>query len=265
MIYVYILESKINNELYVGSTVDLRRRFREHNEGKEISTKRYRPWKLIYYEAYCLEKLARMREKRLKYHGNAIRELKKRLGIHPAPLLGKSGAGFTLIEIMLVITLIGILIAAGLGSFTSSQMKGRDSKRKGDLKHIAEALELYYNDKGKYPPASGGLLSGCGTGDTQLCNWGATFSDNKGTIYMVTLPNDPAGGRNYYYAASGTSPTSYQLYARLENVQDLSVPKNATTGKAQNYGISCGSANCNYGVASTNTLPETGMTLTDDP
>jgi len=46
-----------------------------------FSTKRYVPWKLFYYEACFSEKAARIREKRLKYNGNAIRELKRRIGL----------------------------------------------------------------------------------------------------------------------------------------------------------------------------------------
>jgi putative endonuclease len=53
--YVYILESLKNKELYVGYTIDLKRRFKEHNSGISKSTKRYMPWKLVYYEA-CLDK-----------------------------------------------------------------------------------------------------------------------------------------------------------------------------------------------------------------
>ena len=81
MYYVYILKSKIRNEIYIGSTNDLKRRLKEHNEKKEISTKRYAPWALYYYEAYLTEKLVRIREKKLKYNGNAIRELKNRIGL----------------------------------------------------------------------------------------------------------------------------------------------------------------------------------------
>jgi len=91
MYYVYILKSKFNGEIYIGSTNNLERRLKEHNSGVEISTKRYIPWSLYYYEAYLIEKLARIREKKLKYNGNAIRELKKRIGlsaerVYPAPL-----------------------------------------------------------------------------------------------------------------------------------------------------------------------------------
>lgn len=82
MYYVYILQSKLNtNHIYIGSSNNLIKRFKEHNQGREISTKRYKPWIVVYYEAYRTEKLARLREKALKSHGNAMKELKKRAGL----------------------------------------------------------------------------------------------------------------------------------------------------------------------------------------
>ncbi|HBV01802.1 MAG TPA: endonuclease [Candidatus Komeilibacteria bacterium] len=82
MYYVYILISKLKqNEIYIGSTSKLSNRLKQHNSGKIFSTKRYTPWILIYYEAYREERLARSREQRLKQHGNAKKELKKRIGL----------------------------------------------------------------------------------------------------------------------------------------------------------------------------------------
>ena len=85
MFYVYLLKSKKSDKTYNGSTNNLRHRLKEHNKGNVTSTKRYKPWNLVYYEAYSEEKSARIREKRLKYNGNAIKELKRR--VYPAPLL----------------------------------------------------------------------------------------------------------------------------------------------------------------------------------
>lgn len=67
MFYVYILESMLKRkEIYIGYTKDLKNRVKEHNSGETRSTKRYMPWKLIYYEA-CLDKQdAKRREKYLK-------------------------------------------------------------------------------------------------------------------------------------------------------------------------------------------------------
>jgi putative endonuclease len=82
MYFVYLLSSKIkSNQIYIGSTNNLVRRLKQHNKGEVFSTKPYSPWKLVYYEAYQNEELAKLREKRLKHHGNAIRELKKRIGL----------------------------------------------------------------------------------------------------------------------------------------------------------------------------------------
>ena len=55
-----------NNEIYIGYTADLKNRLSEHNQGLNFSTKRYMPWKLIYYEACIEESDARRREKYLK-------------------------------------------------------------------------------------------------------------------------------------------------------------------------------------------------------
>ncbi len=66
MFYTYILQSIKNDELYIGFTADLRKRLKEHNQGLNFSTKRYIPWKVIYYEACNEESDARRREKYLK-------------------------------------------------------------------------------------------------------------------------------------------------------------------------------------------------------
>ena len=108
----------MNNEIYVGSTGDLKRRIFEHNNGSQKSTRRYKPWVLFYYKSYRSEKLARVREKRLKYNGNALRELKKRIGI-----VDKSGAGFTLLEILLSISVLAIIAGVGIPVYQSFQVR----------------------------------------------------------------------------------------------------------------------------------------------
>ncbi len=67
MFYVYCLQSnKDTDQLYFGYTNDLKRRLIEHNTGQNISTKRYMPWKVIYYEACISETDAKRRETYLK-------------------------------------------------------------------------------------------------------------------------------------------------------------------------------------------------------
>lgn len=78
MFFVYMLKSKKNENLYVGYTNDLKRRFKEHNDGKNISTKHKLSFELIYYEAYKSKGDARHRESNLKKHAQALKALKER-------------------------------------------------------------------------------------------------------------------------------------------------------------------------------------------
>jgi putative endonuclease len=70
---------KRDKKYYIGYTSDLRRRMAEHENGSVDSTKERRPMKLIYYEAFADEKLAREREHRLKQFGSAYKALMSRL------------------------------------------------------------------------------------------------------------------------------------------------------------------------------------------
>lgn len=80
MHYFYFIQSiKKSDIIYSGSTNDLKKRLEKHNEGRVFSTKRYLPWKLVYYEAYLSEEDAREREQKFKRHGKGNDELKKRI------------------------------------------------------------------------------------------------------------------------------------------------------------------------------------------
>lgn len=79
MFYLYVLKSKKDLQFYIGSTNDLRKRFKEHNEGKVFSTKARRPFEIVYYEAYKSESDARVREQSLKLRSRAFTQLKKRI------------------------------------------------------------------------------------------------------------------------------------------------------------------------------------------
>ncbi len=164
----------------------------------------------------------------------------------------KVKSGFTLMELMIVMVIMGILILVGLTSFMSSSQKGRDNRRKSDLRQIATALEAYYSDKSQYPNDNGsGKMMGCGVGATALCNWGDIFSNTtNNTIYMIKLPADPSSTLQYYYVKRGNG---YSLYAKLENAQDL---LNLITPAVSTNCASSGTAvQCNWGISSSNVTP----------
>lgn len=139
MYYFYLLQSiKKLNEIYAGSTKNLKIRLKEHNQGKVISTKRYMPWKLVYYEAYLSERDARIREQKIKKHGKGNDELKKRIKFSlkkykekgeskglPLTFLIKKGEGFTLIEILIVIGITIALTAVVVPIYGNLQVKSQ--------------------------------------------------------------------------------------------------------------------------------------------
>jgi putative endonuclease len=66
MQYVYIIKSTLKDWKYIGFCSDLKKRFSDHNEGKVISTKKYKPFELVYYEGFKCKKDAMVEEKFLK-------------------------------------------------------------------------------------------------------------------------------------------------------------------------------------------------------
>jgi putative endonuclease len=79
MFYVYLLEGKKDNNLYIGFTNNIQQRIKQHNNGSVPSTKSRRPLELVYFEGYKSEKDARHREQNLKLRSRAFAQLKKRI------------------------------------------------------------------------------------------------------------------------------------------------------------------------------------------
>lgn len=195
MYYVYLLKSSKNGETYVGSTNDLKRRVEEHNSGHSASTRRYMPWTLLYYEAYIDEHMARIRESRLKHNGNAIRELKKRVGLDSH----KSGAGFTLIEILIVIAIFTVLIALGLfmsmETFKGSMYRSEEATivsllQKARSRAMANVFQTAWSVCYSAPNYIIAHGSGCPAGayDTVAANAGvATVSDFANVAKFPTV------------------------------------------------------------------------------
>lgn len=78
MYYVYILQSKKNKQLYIGYSTDLKRRVESHNGGRNLATAPFRPYKIIFYEAFLNRVDAKHREEYLK-SGFGRRSIKKML------------------------------------------------------------------------------------------------------------------------------------------------------------------------------------------
>lgn len=106
--------------------------------------------------------------------------------------------GFTLLELLVVISIIGILIAIGTVAYSSAQKRGRDARRKGDLKAIQNAMEECYALDTDYPTSlTGGAALTC-----------------AGEDIMDSVPDDPKDGTDYIEVTLTAS--EYQICADLE-------------------------------------------------
>lgn len=142
-----------------------------------------------------------------------------------------SRKGFTLIEMLIVIAIIGILSSIVLVGLGPVQRRGRDARRQADLRGAQNALELYYNKCGRYP-GSGSC------GDTPVSEWD-DLSDAIAAsgIGVPKLPNDPsaASGKSYYYGTP-VDGSSYMIGATLEDLNNPVFNDNPSPL----YGVPCG-------------------------
>ncbi len=142
-------------------------------------------------------------------------------------------AGFTLVELLISIAIIGILSSIVIVNLSGFRERGRDTQRKSDILQIQTALELYRADQAGYPTTNN--FPDCTAANSGLI--GGT------TVYMAKIPCDPlpaaAWGRRYFYSSTGNS---YELFACLENANDSK--KDATTQNA------CAAAQASFTVVS---------------
>lgn len=117
--------------------------------------------------------------------------------------------GFTLVELLVVISIIAVLAVIGMVVFSGVQKGARDAKRRGDINAISKALEIFKSINGSYPTTK---AISCES------NWD-TFATALNP-YMQSLPKDPqnicdwSNGKFYKYHSNGAF---YQVAASLEN------------------------------------------------
>ncbi|OGV93640.1 hypothetical protein A3B57_02605 [Microgenomates group bacterium RIFCSPLOWO2_01_FULL_47_10] len=138
---------------------------------------------------------------------------------YPIPNTQSKANGFTLIELIIVISIIGIMAGLLLPNFMASRTRARDSAKKADLRSVKQALQMYNGDKNIYPAAGAANLDivGCGATGATACNMRSnpTPAFQAGsTVFMKKFPSI-----TFYYYTNGTF-NDFVLRTTLENPSD---------------------------------------------
>ena len=96
---------------------------------------------------------------------------------------------FTLLEMLIVLGIIAVILSVLSVSFSTTQKKSRDAKRKGDIKALQNGLEQYYSSCGYVYPTAGFTSVACGASPA----------------IISVVPVDPKTGATYTYTPIGTT------------------------------------------------------------
>jgi len=111
----------------------------------------------------------------------------------------RDSSGFTLIEIMIVVVIVGVLASLILPQVSGKTQRAFRAKTVADIQALSSAVELYNLDHHRYPSPAQGLRA--------LLKRDASFSDRQTTSYIRKLPRDPWDNAYNY-----TTPGQYGDY-----------------------------------------------------
>ncbi len=115
-------------------------------------------------------------------------------------LISSRWSGFTMIELLVVTTIIILLSTIALVSYSRANMSARNGKRKADLETLRQALVLYRTDTGAYPITA---------------NFDAMVGDLAGYVSSSTF-TDPKNDGVYIYTYNSATGVTFTLGAKLE-------------------------------------------------
>jgi general secretion pathway protein G len=147
--------------------------------------------------------LYKMREKKQCYMLHAVRR--------------KLSKGFTLIEIMIVVVILGILATIIMPRILGRPEQARRMKAKVDIRNIESALALFKTDTGRFPTTSEGL-------EVLVSDPGIKGYNSDG--YLDKLPVDPWGNK-YIYISPGLHSKDYDLESYGKDSEDDGTGDNA--------------------------------------
>jgi len=142
--------------------------------------------------------------------------------------------GFTLIEMLIVVAIIGILSALILVGLSQFRMRGRDARRIADVKQVQNASEIYYTRNLAYPTVTGGSASQ---------RWGALTTTLTGAgLGLSQIPQDPLGSSHSYDYKDCNSSQNYVIAVSLEDTGNTVLNSDidgTSSGTCDFGGINC--------------------------
>lgn len=118
---------------------------------------------------------------------------------------------FTLIELLVVIAIIGVLATLAVVALQQARQNARDSKRMADMKQVQTAMELFFNENGRYPTE-------------EEWNSGQIISSSTGEVFMHSIPSAPT-------PADGGCSEASNTYSYVPSVNGDSYVVDFCTGK----------------------------------
>ena len=144
----------------------------------------------------------------------------------------KRPSGFTIVELLIVIVVIGILAAIVIVAFNGVQERSRLASMQSDLQSINKAIMMYHADEGHYPymGTTGGNVTGATLNISGLV-----------PEYMAKMPRIPSGAGGYYAYIWSANGADYKL-VRLVNTNETlpaseaALPNKDTTRSGRGWG-----------------------------
>lgn len=118
----------------------------------------------------------------------------------------KPASGFTLLEIMLVVSIITLLLGAAIYNMGGNVGVARDTRVKSDIQSISTQLKLYQATNGFYPSTEQGL-------DALVHQPTTVPKPKQWRLLFEKLPTDPWGNPYHYVTPGKKNPSSFDLYS----------------------------------------------------
>lgn len=148
-------------------------------------------------------------------------------------VLRTKNSGFSLVELLITVSIIAILIAIGVASYATINKQSRDTKRKSDIEQIRSSLEMYRADNGSYPSAGSGSWVAASSATDALIG----LTPSLVPTYFSVVPRDPKSAQNYMYLASSPSGGFYYGYCLSTFLESENPIDTCTPSTGHTYGV----------------------------